>query len=120
MIDFTAVTGFVAVFAMPSVQGLPTRAQGTALSGRPGSFVWSGISGGTGLGSAEGCVYGLGGLRESAGHPGLKPEASAVERNRVRTGPGLALEQGEHVADRAEATPRRYGAAGQCPRRIPA
>ncbi|WP_028648609.1 hypothetical protein [Nocardiopsis sp. CNT312] len=120
MIDFTAVTGFVAVSAMPSVQGLPTRVQGTASSGRPGSFVWSVTSGGTGLGIAESCVYGLGGLRESAGHPGLKPEHSAAERNRVRTGPELAPEQGEHVADRAEATPRRDGAVGQCPRRIPA
>lgn len=109
MTSITETTGFVAGFAMPSRQLSPTAAQGTLLGGHADVFADFGNGGSGFLGSRSPLMV------------------SQVERTVLGNGSGvpaesgLALDRGKHQTKHAaEATQRRYGASGECPRRIPA
>ncbi|WP_017596889.1 hypothetical protein [Nocardiopsis lucentensis] len=126
MSNTTQTTGFVAVFAMSSRQRPVTVAQGTALNGHGDVNAVFGEFTTTGSGIAGGRESGLGGFLGMTGFQGSRPSAIQVAKGDARTGSGvsaeleLAPEWGEPLANHAETARRRYGAVGECPRRIPA
>ncbi|MFD6953241.1 hypothetical protein A6A08_10950 [Nocardiopsis sp. TSRI0078] len=120
MISITETIGFIAGSAMPSRQLSLTAASGTALGGRVRVFAAFGECTTTGTGVGDGGTTGgfgslglrlplLGSRFEQSGHgSGVPAEAQP------------ALDWAKPMAEHAEATQRRYGVPGECPRRIPA
>ncbi|RKS05424.1 hypothetical protein DFP74_1022 [Nocardiopsis sp. Huas11] len=113
MTNISLTTGFI----MPSRLRSLTAETGTAMCGRADATAWVGtITNATGVNGGRGH---LGSLREQQDVPFAlfgTGNGSGVSADR-----GFAL-IGKPLADHAEAeaTPRRYGAPGECPRRIPA
>jgi hypothetical protein len=121
MTSITETTGFVTGFAMPSRQLSPTAVQGTLLGGHAGVLAVFGEA--VVAGAGNGCANGGSGFLGSRS-PLM---ASQVERTVLGNGSGVpaesepALDRGKRQTKHAaEATQRRYGASGECPRRIPA
>ncbi|WP_436886454.1 hypothetical protein [Nocardiopsis dassonvillei] len=84
---------------------------------------------GTGLALVGGALHGTGveGTGLGFGGFGVRPVTTVIlaaepEANGsgVSTGTEIARDRGELMTARTEGTPRRYGAPGKCPRRIPA
>ncbi|PDP86833.1 hypothetical protein CQJ94_14540 [Glycomyces fuscus] len=122
MTSITETTGFVTGFAMPSRQLSPTAVQGTLLGGH--KDVLAVLGGAAIAGAGNGCANGGSGFLGSRS-PLTVPQ---VERTVLGNGSGVPAAGSEPASDRGkrqtkhagEATQRRYGASGECPRRIPA
>ncbi|KOX12192.1 hypothetical protein ADL05_22080 [Nocardiopsis sp. NRRL B-16309] len=113
MTNFSLTNGFT----MPSRPWSLTAETGTAMRGRADATAGVGT-----IASAAGVIGGhghLGSPRECQNL--LSALIGTGKGSGVRAGSGFAP-TGESLADHAEAeaTPRRYGAPGECPRRIPA
>ncbi|MFD6095969.1 hypothetical protein ACFVWN_15925 [Nocardiopsis flavescens] len=126
------------VFAVSSRQQWLNAVPGTALSecGLPGGSalrgeraIAGGAHGGTGTVSVVGALRGTGveGTGLGFGGFGVRPVTTVIlaakaehEGSGVSTGNESARDRGDLMTARTEGTPRRYGAPGKCPRRIPA
>ncbi|GAB2493074.1 hypothetical protein [Nocardiopsis aegyptia] len=113
MTNFTLNHGFT----MPSRPWSLTADTGTAMRGRADATA--------GVGTIAGVIGATGGR----GHLSSLRERQDVQFALIGTGNGSGVSAdsgfaltGKPLADHAEAeaTPRRYGAPGECPRRIPA
>lgn len=126
------------VCAVSSRQQWLNAVPGTALSKR-GLFGGSALRGeraiaggvlrGTGLApvggalrgtGAEGTGLGFGGFGVRGGMTVILASEHKTNGSGVPTGNESARDRGELMTARTEETPRRYGASGKCPRRIPA
>jgi hypothetical protein len=112
MTNTTKNTGF----AMPTRLRSLTVDTGTAMRGRADVTAWIGTST-----IAAGVIGGRECLRSSREQQGIRLALIGTGNGSGVSEPGFAL-TGKPLADHAEAeaTPRRYGAPGECPRRIPA
>ncbi|NYH51768.1 MULTISPECIES: hypothetical protein [Nocardiopsis] len=119
MTSITETIGFIAGSAMPSRRLSLTAVPGIALGGRVRALASSGECTATGTGVGNGTTGGFGGL-------GFRLPLLGSRLERTGHGSGvpaeseLALGWGEPMSKHAEATQRRYGVPGECPRRIPA
>lgn len=122
MTNFTETTDFIAGFAASSQQYGWTAVPGTAVSGSTGMPATGGE-----FAAGFGCGRGNAGVEGGTGLFGSRVDLSLAVASPVneRDGGGvpgrndLALERGKRLIDHIAATPR-YGAPGECPRRIPA
>lgn len=106
-------------FTTPSRPWSLTTDTGTAMRGRADAIAWVGTTA-----TATGVIGGrghLGSLREQQHVLSALIGTGNGNGSGVPADSGFAL-TGKKPADHAEAeaTPRRYGAPGECPRRIPA
>ncbi|WP_285731465.1 hypothetical protein [Nocardiopsis sp. ATB16-24] len=111
----TETTGLIAAF-VPSWHPSSTVVTGTFPCGRADVL----------LGESTASGVGAGGFLTGLGDFGLRRVVTGSRTGRPVNGSGVsvefepALDRGEPMAAHAVATRRRYGASGECPRRIPA
>lgn len=113
MTNISLTTGFT----MPSRLRSLTADTGTAMRGRADATAWVGTTA-----NAAGVIGGRGHLSSLRERQDVPFALNGTGKGSgVSTDSGFAL-IGKPMADHAEAeaTPRRYGAPGECPRRIPA
>ncbi|MBB6118807.1 hypothetical protein [Nocardiopsis algeriensis] len=119
MISITKTTGF----AMPLAQLPLLSGSGTAERGLSGSTAaWTVLSADVLLGTrvVEDTKGEAGGFGSGSKPSALLASQSVRQGSGVPTGGELARERGETATDHAETARRRYGAPGECPRKIPA
>lgn len=117
MRNITETTGFVAGFTT-LLQQFPIAEGGTVACGRSGMPAVFGVSIHADLGLGNG-----GNVEADSGRERSRVDLT-TERMLTADGSGvsgheLALARGKRLVEHIEATPR-YGASGECPRKIPA